>query len=207
MSPRIIGLTGGIGMGKSTVSRYLEIAHKLPVLDADELAREAVQPGSPVLAAIAARYGGEILTPEGHLNRAALADIIFQDEAARRWVEGQIHPYVRDRMQQDTQGREGAVVWSVPLLFEAGLAAAVDQVWVVHCTAQQQRHRLLARGLSIEQIEARIAAQWPVAQKLAQATVALDNTLTPEALHQQIDDAVTALTHRWFGSQDTVDSG
>lgn len=200
MSPYIIGLTGGIGMGKSTASRYLGQAHSLPVLDADVLAREAVQPGSPVLEAIAARYsdryGNGVLNPDGSLDRTALARIIFQDEGDRRWVEEQIHPYVRDRMQQETQMLAGTVVWSVPLLFEAGIATAVDQVWVVYCTAQQQRERLLARGLSAEQIEARIVAQWPIEQKLAQAHVTLDNTSTLRTLHQQIDDAVEALQHR-----------
>ncbi|MEO0407105.1 MAG: dephospho-CoA kinase [Cyanobacteria bacterium P01_A01_bin.135] len=200
MSPYIIGLTGGIGMGKSTASHYLSQAHSLPVLDADLLAREAVQPGSPALEAIAARYsdryGNGVLNPDGSLDRTALARIIFQDEGDRRWVEEQIHPYVRDRMQQETQMLAGTVVWSVPLLFEAGIATAVDQVWVVYCTAQQQRERLLARGLSAEQIEARIVAQWPIEQKLAQAHVTLDNTSTLRTLHQQIDDAVEALQHR-----------
>ncbi|MGF1514074.1 MAG: dephospho-CoA kinase [Elainellaceae cyanobacterium] len=190
MTQQIIGLTGGIGMGKSTASRYLQAAHHLPILDADELAREAVQPGSDILGAIAARYG-DVLSADGSLNRPALARIIFEDAAERRWVEQQIHPYVRDRMRQGTQSLDAErVVWSVPLLFEAGLTSQVTQIWVVYCTPEQQRRRLQQRGLSVQQIQARTQTQWPIEQKLAQADVRLDNTSTPEALYRQIDAAL-----------------
>ncbi len=187
--PRIIGLTGGIGMGKSTVSRYLQDAHQIPVLDADELAREAVQPGSEVLAAIAQRYGS-VLSADGSLDRPALAHIIFNSAEERRWVEQQIHPYVRDRMAQMTQAVGGTVVWSVPLLFEASLTSQVIDIWVVYCTPEQQRQRLLQRGLSLEQTQARIAAQWPIEQKLVYADIRLDNSSTLEVLYRQIDGAI-----------------
>ncbi|MGF1535158.1 MAG: dephospho-CoA kinase [Elainellaceae cyanobacterium] len=190
MAQRIIGLTGGIGMGKSTVSRHLQEAHQFPVLDADELSREAVQPGSQILEAIAARYGKGVLNPDGSLNRPELAGIIFQNADERRWVEQQIHPYVRDRMTQATRDLEGVVVWSVPLLFEAGLISQVSEIWVVYCTPEQQQQRLRQRGLSLEQIQARIDNQWPIEQKLAQANVRLDNTSTLEDLNRQIDEAI-----------------
>ena len=94
---RIIGLTGGIGTGKSTVSQYLATAYHLPVLDADIYAREAVQKNSPILSAIAHRYNSNILLPDGTLNRKKLGEIIFNNLDERHWLEQQIHPYVRDR--------------------------------------------------------------------------------------------------------------
>ncbi|MGB3615267.1 MAG: dephospho-CoA kinase [Elainellaceae cyanobacterium] len=190
VAQRIIGLTGGIGMGKSTASHYIQQVHRVPILDADELAREAVQPGSSILAAIAQRYGDGMLSADGGLDRPALATIIFQNEDERRWVETQIHPYVRDRMTQMTQALQTDVVWSVPLLFEAGLTEQVTQIWVVYCTPEQQRQRLQQRGLSSQQIQARIETQWPIERKLAQADVRLDNRATLDVLHQQIDGAI-----------------
>lgn len=96
--PRIIGLTGGIGSGKTTVSHYLATTYQLPVLDADTYARVTVQLGSPVLKAIAERYGSDILLPDGTLNRQQLGQIVFSSPDERRWLEQQIHPYVRDRL-------------------------------------------------------------------------------------------------------------
>lgn len=197
MTQRIIGLTGGIAMGKSTASRYLQTAYQVPVLDADELARDAVQPGSGVLATIAQRYGpSRVLHPDGSLNRPELAAIIFRDAEQRRWVEAQIHPYVRDRMAEITQGLQGDVVWSVPLLFEAGLTNRVSQIWVVHCTPEQQHLRLQQRGLSPQEIQSRIEAQWPIERKLAQADVRLDNTGSLDSLYRQIDRAIAPSHHR-----------
>ena len=96
---RVIGLTGGIGMGKTTVSNYLAMVHHLPILDADVYAREAVQPSSRVLQEIVERYGARILMPDGMLDRLRLSDIIFQNPSERLWLEQQIHPYVRDRIE------------------------------------------------------------------------------------------------------------
>ena len=121
---RIIGLTGGIGTGKSTVSHYLTTAYHLPVLDADIYAREAVQLGSPVLKAIAQRYGSDILLADGTLNRRQLGQIVFSSPDERRWLEQQIHPYVRDRILAEINTLERShsptVVLVVPLLFELG---------------------------------------------------------------------------------------
>lgn len=117
MGRRIIGLTGGVGMGKSTVSNYL--ARRLPVLDADLYARDAVALGSPILAAIADRYGADLLLTEGTLDRRRLGEIIFSDAVEKRWLEQQIHPYVRDRISSELQrlSDQPIVVVVVPLLF------------------------------------------------------------------------------------------
>jgi dephospho-CoA kinase len=118
---RIIGLTGGIATGKTTVAEYLASAYALPILDADIYAREAVQPGSPILVNIVDRFGSEILLPDARLNRSQLGEIIFSDPTERRWLESQIHPYVRDRLQAEQQAlaQHPILVMVVPLLFEA----------------------------------------------------------------------------------------
>ena len=199
---RIIGLTGGIGTGKTTVSHYLATAYQLPVLDADIYAREAVQLGSPVLKAIAQRYGCDILLPDGSLNRRQLGQIVFSSPLERRWLEQQIHPYVRDRLVEainelslgNTPARspDSTVVLVVPLLFEAGMTNLVTEIWVVRCCEQQQLQRLMQRDrLTLEQAQARIDSQLPIEEKAARADVVLDNSSTPDALLKQVDAALT----------------
>jgi len=193
MAPkRTIGLTGGIGTGKSTVARHLAQAHGLPVLDADAYAREAVRPGSPILDAILARYGRHLQHPDGSLDRAALGELAFGDARERRWLERQIHPYVRERFQAAlAQLQAPKVVLAVPLLFEAGMHDLATEIWVVHCNGEQQLARLQARdGLSQQQLRDRIASQWPLGAKMAAADVVLDNTASRERLLQQADEAV-----------------
>ena len=190
---RIIGLTGGVGMGKSTVSRHLAAQHHLPVLDADLYAREAVQLGSPILAAIAARYGDHLLLPDGTLDRRQLGAIVFQQPEERRWLESQIHPYVRDRFRQAQAELADApiIVNVIPLLFEANLTATVTEIWVVACAEATQLERLVRRDqLSTEQAQARIASQCPIATKIAQADVVLRNDGTVAALLRQTDAAL-----------------
>jgi len=196
MPLRRIGLTGGIGMGKTTVSNYLATHHHLPVLDADVYAREAVQPGSAILTQIGQRYGDAVLQADGSLNRSALAQKVFNDPAERRWLEAQIHPFVRDRLQAELCCAERdsklPVVLVIPLLFETGMTDLSTEIWVVRCSAAQQQARLAAppRNLTADQIQARIASQWPIAQKLAQADVILDNSTTLAALFNQVDQAL-----------------
>lgn len=191
MKQRRIGLTGGIGTGKSTVARYLAERYGLPVLDADIYAREAVAVGSPILGAIAARYGPGAQLADGSLDRRRIGEIVFHDPAERRWLEQQIHPYVRQRFHQalETLPEDAAtVVLAIPLLFEAGLTGLVSEIWVVACPLAEQVARLKARDrLSDSQIVARIASQMDLEQKVAQADVVLDNSQTPEALYAQVD--------------------
>ena len=198
---QIIGLTGGIGTGKSTVSHYLATAYQLPVLDADIYARVAVQIGSPVLKAIALRYGEDILLPDGTLNRRQLGQIVFSNLDERRWLEQQIHPYVRDRLVeainelslQNTRARSQSqpVVLVVPLLFEAGMTDLVTEIWVVRCSRQQQLERLMQRDkLTEEAAQTRINSQLPIEEKAARADVVLDNSDTQDALLRQVDAAL-----------------
>lgn len=188
---RIIGLTGGIATGKSTVSDYLATAYQLPVLDADIYARFAVQLGSPILKVIAQRYSG-ILLPDGTLNRQKLGQIIFSSQDERRWLEEQIHPHVRDYFVEAINELTGqTVVLVVPLLFEAGMTDLVTEIWVVRCSEHQQLERLMQRSqLTREQAQARIESQMSIAQKCDQADIVLDNSSTLEALLKQVDTAL-----------------
>ena len=192
---RIIGLTGGIGMGKTTVSRYLEDMHHLPVLDADLYAREAVQPGSPILERIRDRYPN-ILQPDGALDRRRLGAIVFQNPQERLWLEQQIHPYVREHMQADSDRilqTNPAIVMVIPLLFEANLTHLVTEIWVVSCSEDQQLQRLMQReNLTLEQAQVRIQSQMPITEKRDRADVILENSSTIEALIQQIDRALNS---------------
>ncbi|MBW4674223.1 MAG: dephospho-CoA kinase [Desmonostoc geniculatum HA4340-LM1] len=192
MTKRIIGLTGGIATGKTTVTNYLASTYNLPILDADIYAREAVSLGSPILGAIAKRYGQQILLPDGSLNRQKLGEIIFNREDERNWVEGLIHPDVRDRfLQAITQSSSQTLVLVVPLLFEAGMTDLVTEIWVVHCSEEQQLQRLIQRNhLNREQAQARINSQLSIAEKVARADVVLDNSSTLEALLKQVDAAL-----------------
>ncbi|GET37462.1 dephospho-CoA kinase [Microseira wollei] len=192
---RIIGLTGGIGTGKSTVSNYLASHYNLPVLDADIYAREAVEPGSQVLEEIQERYGFGILLPDGKLDRLRLGQIVFSSPSERLWLEQRIHPYVRDRItaQLDTLDPQKypTVVLVVPLLFEARMTDLVTEIWVVACDQTQQVERVKSRdGLPLEEIQSRINSQMSIEKKLAQANVVLDNSSTPEALLKQVDAAI-----------------
>ncbi|MBD2112084.1 MULTISPECIES: dephospho-CoA kinase [Cyanophyceae] len=193
MGQRIIGLTGGIATGKSTVSEYLARVHHLPVLDADIYARQAVEPGSAVLGAIANRYGASLLHPDGTLNRGALGEIVFNQPAEKAWLEQQIHPVVRQRFGEAMAELAEApvVVQVIPLLFEANLADQVSEIWVVTCPFDRQRQRLMERnGLTAEQATARIQSQMPLADKVALADVVIDNSADLAALSRRVDEAL-----------------
>jgi dephospho-CoA kinase len=189
---RIIGLTGGIGTGKTTVSNYLRQRYQLPVLDADIYARDAVQLGSAILSKIFERYGVSVQLPDGTLNRKGLGEIIFSNPDERKWVEQQIHPYVRDRFQSELDTLVAPIiVLVVPLLFEAGMTDLVTEIWVVSCSPQQQLKRLMERDcLSLEQAQARLNNQLPLHEKVARANVVLDNSSTLEVLLKQVDLAL-----------------
>ncbi|MBD2306979.1 dephospho-CoA kinase [Chroococcidiopsis sp. FACHB-1243] len=190
---RIIGLTGGISTGKSTVSQYLAHEYHLPVLDADIYAREAVQLGSPILNAIAQRYGKNILQADGTLDRQQLARIIFNSSTEKQWLERQIHPYVRDRFEQEINKLSvPIVILVIPLLFEAEMTDLVTEIWVVSCSSQQQIERLIQRdNLTVEQAQARINSQMPLSEKCKRADVVLDNSSSQEELKQQLDSAIS----------------
>lgn len=190
---RIIGLTGGIATGKSTVSDYLATTHQLPILDADIYAREAVAIGSPILLALAQRYGNNILLEDDALNRQELGTIIFNQPDEKKWVEQQIHPFVRQRFIQvhNEYPPTQTLIYSIPLLFEANLTHLVSEIWVVVCSLQQQQQRLMARNnLSQVDAKARISNQLPLSKKAAQADQVLDNSSARPSLYRQVDAAL-----------------
>ncbi|MEM7062729.1 MAG: dephospho-CoA kinase [Cyanobacteria bacterium P01_B01_bin.77] len=190
---RIIGLTGGIATGKTTVSDYLATTYQLPILDADIYARDAVAVGSPILKTLAQRYGSALLQTDGSLNRAHLGTIIFNQPDEKKWVEQQIHPFVRQRFAQVRRQypTTQTLVYTIPLLFEANLTYLVSEIWVVTCSPQQQQQRLMDRNhLSKTEAQTRIQNQWPMHKKVVQADCILDNSTDIAALHQQIDAAL-----------------
>ena len=194
MNTRVLGLTGGVGMGKSTAARQLKKVG-LPVVDSDDLAREAVQPGTEGLAEIADEFGEEFLKADGSLDRDKMASTVFQDEAARKRLEAIIHPRVRTVWEkQIDQWREqkrpvGVVV--IPLLFEVDLQDSFDAVLCVACTANTQRARLRERNWDDAQITARIAAQMDIAQKMDLADHVLWNEGAPELLMDQMKEILS----------------
>jgi dephospho-CoA kinase len=183
-----IGLTGGIGSGKSTVSALLA-QHGAVVVDADRIAREVVEPGTPGLAAIVEAFGSGVLTPDGALDRPALAAVVFADPGARRTLDGIVHPLVRARGRELEAGAPpgSVVVHDVPLLVETGQASSYDLVVVVLADEETRVARLVQRGLTAEDARARIAVQATDEQRRAAADVVLDNTGTPEELARQVD--------------------
>ena len=189
MNTRVLGLTGGVGMGKSTAARLLKKVG-LPVVDSDDLALEAVQPGTEGLAEIADEFGEGFLKADGSLDRDKMASTVFQDEAARKRLEAIIHPRVRTVWEkQIDQWREqkrpvGVVV--IPLLFEVDLQDSFDAVLCVACTAGTQRARLRERKWSDAEITARIAAQMEIAQKMDLADHVLWNEGAPDQLGEQL---------------------
>ncbi len=193
--PRIIGLTGGIATGKTTVANYLADVYHLPILDADIYAREAVQPESAIFHRIVERYGTSIVLPDGTLNRPELGKIIFSNIDERRWLEAQIHPFVRDRLisvsQMEMAKSADKIVMVVPLLFEAQITNLVTEIWVVNCPLERQLQRLMLRDrLSNEQAMNRINSQMPLSEKCDRADIVLDNSSTLEFLLLQIDSAI-----------------
>jgi len=183
-----IGLTGGIGSGKSTVSRLLA-AHGAVIVDADRIAREVVEPGTPGLGAVVEAFGPQVLAADGSLDRPALAAVVFSDPEARRRLDAIVHPLVRRRTAElVAQAPTGAVVVNdVPLLVETGQASSYDLVVIVEADPETRVARLVQRGLTEDDARARIAAQATDEQRRAVADVVLDNSGTPEELAAQVD--------------------
>jgi dephospho-CoA kinase len=186
----LVGLTGGIGTGKSTVARMLERRGAV-VFDADVLAREAVEPGTPGHAAVIERFGADVLAPGGELDREALASIVFADPAARRDLEAIVHPEVRRLFAEGAETyRDTAriVVFSAPLLVETGMHTAFDVLIVVSAPTEAQVERLMReRGMSEEAILARIAAQAPPEAKAEAADILVENEGTLEELEAHVE--------------------
>lgn len=192
---RRIALTGGIATGKSLVAARLRTLG-VPVVDADQLARQAVAPGTPGLAAVVTRFGREVLRPDGTLDRARLARLVFAEPTAREDLERIVHPEVRQHMDAffaSLPGDTPIAVAEIPLLFETGRAEAFDEVVVVACAPDLQRQRLIMRdALSPDDADRRLAAQWPIERKVERA----DHVIRTDGNVDETMHAVDALFAR-----------
>lgn len=187
----IIGLTGSIATGKSTVSRMLK-DRGYPIVDADEISRLVVQKGSSVLNEITTSFGPDILHADGTLNREKLGSRIFKDDEYRQKLNAIMHPAVRQEMirQKEEWLQKGAktVILDIPLLFESKLQSYVEKIIVVSTTPEIQRERLVARNkLSIEEADSRIQSQIPVIEKEEKADAVINNSGTLEETEKQLE--------------------
>ena len=198
-----VGLTGGIASGKSAVSTRLA-EHGAIIIDADVLAREALEPGTSGLAEVVDTFGAGVLTDSGALDREALGQIVFADETAREKLNAIVHPRVREaRNALRAQAPEGAVVVEdIPLLVETGQAGRFDVVVVVAAPPEQRLDRIVRdRNTSPEDAQARIDAQTSEAERAAVADVVLENSGTLEELHAQVDELYEKLSERVTAQQ------
>ena len=197
-----LGLTGGIGMGKSTAAELLA-KHGAKISDSDVIARELAEPGQPSLQAIAEAFGNEVLRADGSLDRGRVAELVFGNDEARRTLEDILHPRIRATWQGnlDRWAREGVAlgVAVIPLLYETGSEAAFDRIVCVACSPATQRERLRQRDWSDEEIDRRIAAQMSAEEKMKRAdhVVWTDGPVSAHA--DQWDD----LLARWRGASST----
>lgn len=187
---RVIGLTGGIASGKSTVTQLLRQNH-IPVLDADAIAWQLAQPERALWQAYVEHYGDRVLLPDRQLNRQAVADIVFSQPEEKQWMDGMAHPIIKKEIQKQlsaaAQAGERLAVLDVPLLYEAGWDNMVDQVWLVYVNKEVQLQRLMARnGYSRQEALRRISAQMPLEEKRKKAQAVLDNNGTRQELEAMV---------------------
>lgn len=194
----LVGLSGGIASGKTTVSGILKELG-IPVIDADQIARDVVKPGKPAWHKIRREFGPEVLLSDGNINRSLLGGIVFRDTAKRKTLNGITHPEIHKEMSAQCikyllQGYQ-FVVLDIPLLYETkALLPYLHKVIVVKCTAEQQLERLMLRnGLSEEEAHIRISAQLPIEQKCAMADFVIDNTMAEELTRAQVEAVVRDL--------------
>ncbi len=187
---RVIGLTGGIATGKSSVADFLE-KRGLPVVDADILSRDVVRPGSLCLARIVDTFGSEVLSNDGTLDRKRLGVIVFSDPVKRKLLEDIIHPEIRrlakERIAAVAAAGQNVVFYMAPLLIEAGATDLVDEIWVVTASPEVQLERVMYRdGISREQAERIITAQMPLKDKERFGQIVIDNSGTPDDLQNRL---------------------
>lgn len=203
---RVVGLTGGIGSGKSTVAALLR-GLGAPVIDSDELARRVLAPGQPGLREVRAAFGPEAVAADGSLDRAAVGRRVFADPQARRRLEAITHPRIAalrdERIAQLRAAGAPACVLDIPLLFEAGIDAEglCDEIWVVAASVRTQVDRVMARdGLDEAAVRQRLAAQWPLAEKVERADVVIDNEGDLDRTRGQVETAWRAVLERHGGA-------
>lgn len=194
----VLGVTGGIASGKTTVAQAFKELGAV-VVSADELAREIVSPGCSTLRQIAEYFGSRALLADGTLNRPFLAELIFNDNEARRALNRITHPAIAalagKRLREAERGGAPLVVYDAPLLFEAGADRQVEKVLVVAVDEEVQLRRLMARdGIGREQALARIAAQMPLTEKIARADYVVDNSGSPEETRRQVSALMERLS-------------
>ena len=193
-----VGLTGGIGAGKSEVSRLL-VEHGAVLIDADRIAREVVEPGTPGLAAVVEAFGEGVLAADGSLDRPRLGSLVFADPARLAVLNSIVHPLVgaRSRELESAAGGDSVVVHDVPLLTENGLAPLYDVVVVVDANPATQLDRLVRlRGMTEQDARARMAAQATREQRLAVADIVIDNDVPLEELRRRVREVWAELTGR-----------
>ncbi len=191
-----VGLTGGVASGKSSVAALMAELGAV-VIDADRLAREVVSRGEPGLAAVVAEFGEQLLDEQGELDRPALGAVVFADSAARRRLEAIVHPLVRARAAEleAAAPADSLVVHDIPLLVETGQAGSFDAVVVVDVPVETQLARMTQlRGMSLEDAQARVAAQATREERLAVATYVVDNGGTWDDLRRQVAEVVAQLS-------------
>lgn len=179
---RVIGLTGGIATGKSSVALFFT-ERGIPVIDADQLARYAVLPGSPALEQIITLFGREVLTRDGELDRKRLGELIFSNPEKRRRLEDILHPEIRklaeERIAQAAEAGHQRLIYMAPLLIEAGATERVDDIWVVTVRPEIQLDRLMLRdGITREQAQRMVESQMPLSEKERYGSVVIDNSGT-----------------------------
>ena len=183
-------------MGKSTAAGILR-QRGVPVVDTDELARQLVEPGQSALTEIQTVFGKRVITPDGQLRRDELAQIVFSDPAARKKLEAILHPRIRERWLAQVETWRGEnwplAVVVIPLLFETAAETQFDKIICVACSATAQRDRLLARGWTQEHIRQRLAAQWPIEQKIARADFVIWTEGAPDTCAQQLERILAGL--------------
>ena len=182
-----VGLTGGIASGKSTAAKFFG-ALGVPILDSDQIARDVVEPGQPPLGRLVERFGPSILTPDGHLDRPALREIVFSDPRARADLEALTHPAIGAAMEARSAEAGGPYqILVIPLLVEKNLSAHVDRVLVVDCEEQLQLKRVRAReGSTLEQARSILNAQVPRAARLKAADDVIHNDTDMNAVREQV---------------------
>jgi len=198
----LVGLTGGIGSGKSTVAGMLSVRGAV-VLDSDVLAREAVEPGTSGFDAVVARFGDGVLGSDGTLDRHALASIVFADDAARADLEAIVHPAVRRAIAEAVAANahtDDVVVVDSPLLIETSAHEGFPLVVVVTASADARVARLVERGMDEADVGARMAAQMPLEEKVALADLVVDNDGTPAELEERVDRLWSDLRRRALSS-------
>ncbi|QRG68973.1 dephospho-CoA kinase [Brevibacillus choshinensis] len=193
----ILGLTGGIATGKSTVTAMLR-ERGIPVIDADQIAREVVEAGKPAYEAIVRHFGREILLSDGQIDRKKLGEVVFSDEAERQKLNAIVHPEVRRVMRKEAEAAEAGgaeiVFMDIPLLFESKLQYMVEKIVVVYAPPDMQLARMMERDeLEEEQATKRLRAQFPIDQKKTEADFLIDNSTSREETERQVEKLLSVI--------------